>query len=90
MGSSAIHNFHLPLPGRLQLRLREAASREGVPATAIARRALEEWLNAKAREALASEISRYAAEAAGGPDDLDPALETASIQAWLAQDRRRK
>jgi len=90
MTGAATHNFHLPLSDRLQSRLREAASREGAPATAVARRALEEWLDAKEREALAAEIARYAAEAAGGPEDLDPRLEAASIQAWLSSERRAK
>jgi hypothetical protein len=88
--ASSPANFHLPLPGPLQVRLREAASREGVPATTIARRALEEWLDAKARDTLANEIARYAAEVAGSPEDLDPLLETASIRAWVAAERRRK
>ena len=88
MTGTASHNFHLPLPDRLGSRLREAAIREGLPATTVARRALEEWLDAKDREALAAEIARYAAEVAGGPEDLDPRLEAASIQAWLSAQRR--
>ncbi len=87
---SATANFHLPLPGPLRLRLREAASQEGVPATLIARRALEEWLDARARETLASEIARYAADVAGTPDDLDPALEAASIRTWVDAERKRR
>ena len=58
--------------------------------TAVARRALEEWPDAKEREALAAEIARWAAGAAGGPEDLDPRLEAASIQAWLSSERRAK
>jgi hypothetical protein len=57
--------------------LREAAEREGVPATVLARLALEEGLRAR-------ELTAYVEAAKGTADDLDPTLEGASIASWLA------
>jgi hypothetical protein len=88
MASSTHQNFHLPLSSHLQARLKVLSSREGVPATAIARRALDEWLRIREREAQAEEIARYAAEVSGSQDDLDRGLEEASIEAWLVSQRR--
>jgi hypothetical protein len=87
MKTATIKNFHLPLSPAQQAQLRRTAEREGVPATVIARRALEEWLKAREREERAREIAAYAAAAAGGPEDLDPALESASIANWLEEER---
>lgn len=87
MKVATVKNFHLPLSADQQAQLRRTAEREGVPATVIARRALEEWLRGREREERAREIGAYAAASAGGPEDLDPALESASIESWLAEER---
>lgn len=88
MKNATVKNFHLPLSSAQQAQLRRTAEREGVPATVIARRALEEWLRDREREERAREIAVYAAATAGGPADLDPALESASIESWLEVERR--
>lgn len=88
MKNASLRNFHLPIPAPVQVRLREAAEREGVPATVVARRALEEWLRDRDRRARAEQIGSYAAAVAGSRADLDPALEAASIEDWLNSGRR--
>ena len=88
MSSVADHNFHLPMPARLYRDLRAAAERRGVPATVLARRVLEEWLEAHRRLAVSEAIAAYAAGAAGSATDLDPELESAGLET-LARERER-
>ena len=38
-------NFHLPLPDSVYRRLRKEAEHRGIPATALAREAVEAWLD---------------------------------------------
>ncbi len=83
-----VRNFHLPLPGPLYRRLREAAERVNQPATTVARYALEQRLREHRRAVIREAIARYAAEAAGSRDDLDPDLEAASLQTWAQPNRR--
>jgi hypothetical protein len=78
----ALRNFHLPLPEPLYRRLREAASRANQPATAVARHAIERWLREHRRAVVREAVAHYAAQAGGSRDDLDPALEAASLEAW--------
>jgi len=80
MNGVARHNFHLPMPARLYRDLRAAAERRGVPATVLARQALEEWLEAHRRLAVSEAIAAYAAGAAGTTADLDPDLESAGVE----------
>ena len=75
-------NFHLPLPESTYQRLREAAERTNQPATVLARHAIETWLRQHRRTLVREAIARYAADMAGSPDDLDPALEAASLETW--------
>lgn len=72
-------NFHLPLSSELHSQLKQAAAEDGVTSTALARKALEGWLRARARRKLFSEISSYAAEVAGSQEDLDEEIESASL-----------
>lgn len=74
--------MHLPLPPELHADLREQAERYGVPATALAREAIEEWLERRRRERIAEEVRAYALEMAGGDADLDEDFEDAGIEAW--------
>lgn len=80
-----VRNFHLPLSDALYDRLSREAARRGRPATAVARAAIAEWLRAQERAALHREIAAYAAEMAGTEADLDPALESASVEYLLAE-----
>ena len=72
-------NFHLPLPGSVYRQLRKEADRRRVPATALAREAVEAWLEKLHREALHAEIAQYAQRQAGSTMDLDEPLEIAAV-----------
>jgi hypothetical protein len=73
-------NFHLPLPEQTWSGLRAEAERAQVPATALARQAIDWWLREQARKARHDEIAAWAAEMAGTDFDLDPVLESAGIE----------
>ena len=73
-------NFHLPLPERTYSDLRAEAERAQVPATALAREAIDWWLREQARKARTDQIAAWAAEMAGTRFDLDPVLELAGIE----------
>ena len=73
-------NFHLPLPEQTHSHLRAEAERAQVPATALAREAIDWWLRQQLRKARHDGIAAYAAEMAGTDLDLDPDLEAAGIK----------
>jgi hypothetical protein len=75
-----LKNFHLPLPEQTYIELRAEAERTKVPATTLAREAIDLWLRHQKRAARHSAISSYAAEMAGSGFDLDEDLESAGIQ----------
>jgi predicted transcriptional regulator len=81
MQKRAVRNFHLPLPEPLYRRLQDVAVRANRPATAVARYAIDSWLRQQCRTAVKEAIAAYAADAAGSHEDLDPALEAASLDA---------
>jgi hypothetical protein len=81
-----VRTFHLPLPVELHEDLRREAIVLGRPATEIVREALSQWLDARRRARIAEEIRSYAMAEAGGPFDLDPDLEDASLEHLLAAD----
>ena len=83
-------NFHLPLPEPTYQQLRAEAERTHVPATALAREAIDLWLRQQARKARQDAIAAYAEEMAGTNFDLDPVLEAAGIEYLLAADKERK
>lgn len=83
-------NFHVPLPEQTYTQLREAAERTQVPATTLAREAIDSWLQDQARRARGDAIAAYAAEMAGTPLDLDRDLETAGIEHLIKTGRVRK
>lgn len=80
-------NFHLPLPEQTYLRLRAEAERARVPATTLAREALDEWLRQQSRKARRDAIAAYAQEVAGTPVDLDTELESAGIEHLVKETR---
>jgi hypothetical protein len=88
--ATAVRNFHLPLPEPIYRRLKDAAERTSQPATALARYAIESWLREHRRTMVREAIARYAAGAAGSADDLDEALEAASVEALREPKPRRK
>jgi hypothetical protein len=73
-------NFHLPLPEQTYVALRAEAERTGVPATTLAREAVDWWLRQQYRKARHEAIAAYAAETAGTLLDLDADLESAGIE----------
>lgn len=73
-------NFHLPLPEQTYLGLRAEAERTGVPATTLAREAVDWWLRQQSRKARHDAIAAYATEMAGTRFDLDTDLESAGIE----------
>jgi hypothetical protein len=79
-GSEDMRNFHLPLPEQTYTQLRAEAERAQVPATALAREAIDWWLRQQVRKARHDQIAAYAAEMAGTHLDLDRELEAAGIE----------
>ena len=73
-------NFHLPLPEETYAHLRAEAERMRVPATTLARQAVDWWLREQHRKARQDAIAAYAAEMAGTQLDLDSDLESAAIE----------
>lgn len=73
-------NFHLPLPDDIYAQLRAVALRSKVPATALAREAIDVWLRQQVRKARHDAIAAYAAIAAGSALDLDADLEATGIE----------
>ncbi|MGO9231852.1 MAG: hypothetical protein ACLQKA_21880 [Bryobacteraceae bacterium] len=73
-------NFHLPLPEQTYTGLRAEAERTGVPATTLAREAVDWWLRQQVRKARHDAIAVYATEMAGTHLDLDADLESAGIE----------
>jgi hypothetical protein len=76
-------NFHLPLPEETYRGLRAEAARTGVPATTLAREAVDSWLRQQARKARHDAIASYATEMAGTRLDLDADLLSAGVEHLL-------
>ena len=76
-------NFHLPLPEQTYSQLRAEAERAQVPATTLAREAIDWWLRQQLRKARHDAIAAYAAEMAGTDFDLDSDLESAGTEHLL-------
>jgi hypothetical protein len=76
-------NFHLPLSDQTYMSLRAEAERTGVPATTLAREAVDGWLRQQVRKAWHEAIAAYAAQMAGTRLDFDANLESAAIEHML-------
>jgi hypothetical protein len=85
-----MRNFHLPLPEKTYEGLRKAAEAANVPATALAREAIDFWLRERVKKARHEAIARFAAEAGGTSLDLDRDLEQASIEHLLSSGKGTK
>jgi hypothetical protein len=81
-----VENFHLPLPEQTYVELRAEAERCHLPATSMARQAIQEWLRAKKKAATRRAIAVYASKMAGTEADLDSRLEAASVEYLLSGD----
>ena len=82
-------NFHLPLPEQVYEQLRAEAQRSQIPATSMARHAIQSWLAARKKTARKEEIAAYAAEMAGTEFDLDLELEAASSELLFSPEPRK-
>jgi hypothetical protein len=82
-----VKNFHLPLPEETYSQLRAEAERVKVPATNLARQAIDLWLRQSLKRARHEAIAAYAAQIAGTDLDLDPDLESAGIDHLLKTTR---
>ncbi|MBT1074920.1 hypothetical protein [Geobacter grbiciae] len=80
MKTAPMHNFHLPLPADVYEGLRDAARRLSVPATQLARQAVEEWVRRQRVNAVHEELASYAQAHVGTAADLDEILEGAAIE----------
>ena len=69
-------NFYLPLPEQTYKALSAEAERTGVPATTLARDAVDRWLRQQGRKVRHDAIAAYASEMAGTRLDLDTGLES--------------
>ena len=78
--SVVMKNFHVPLPEQTYDNLRAEAERMQVPATTLAREAVDWWLRQQFRKSRQQAIAAYAAEKAGTHLDLDSDLESAAIE----------
>ncbi|HEY6387886.1 MAG TPA: hypothetical protein VIX91_19590 [Candidatus Acidoferrum sp.] len=73
-------NFHVPLPEETYEHLKAAAAHSKVPATTLAREAIDFWLRQRLRKARRDAIAAFAAEVAGTSLDLDDDLEAAAVE----------
>ena len=73
-------NFHLPLPEQTYIELRAEAEQAQVPATTLAREAIDLWLRHQQKAKRSRAIAEYAQKMAGTKFDLDAALEKAGIE----------
>jgi predicted DNA-binding protein len=73
-------NLHVPLPGELHSALRDAAARLGKPATTVAREAIERYVLELRKQTIDLAIEAWAIEVAGSELDLDPMLESATVE----------
>jgi hypothetical protein len=83
-------NFHLPLPEETYSSLKAEAARARLPATTLAREAIDSWLRQQARSARHNAIVNYAKEMAGTNLDLNHDLESAGIEHLVNTNRKRR
>lgn len=88
MRSATTKNLHVPMPAGLYRRLRLAAEKQQRPATHVAREAIALWLDQQRRRTAEDDLRHYVETMAGTADDLDFALEAASV-GHLAKRRKR-
>jgi predicted transcriptional regulator len=87
--TSTQRNFHVPLPDEVHRQLREEAARRRLPATTLARQAIENWLEQRRAETLHEEIAAYAARHAATQFDLDEELQAAGIELLNQKPKKR-
>ena len=75
MPASTHKKLNLPLPEEMHTALFDEARRSGEPATRLARAAINEWLEKRARERRAEKVRRFALEHGGSKYDESVAAE---------------
>ena len=86
----AMKNFHLPLPEETYAQLRAVSTKTEIPATTLAREAIDAWLKAQARDARRAAMAEYADAVAGTLEDFDPDVEAAGLEHLAKMDPWRK
>ena len=86
MSVSETKKLSLPLPADMHAALFDESRRTGVPATRLARSAIEDWLEKRRQERRRDDVRRFAEQHAGGEYDLDPALEAVAAEEVLHYD----
>jgi|GEM_PF-5411552 len=81
-----MQNFHVPLTDETWTELKQEARKSRVPATRLAREALEEWLAVRRKLARDEAIRRYAQHHGGGPADLDETLAQTGVEHLMAEE----
>lgn len=81
-------NLHVPLPEELHSGLRSESKRTRRPATALARQAIQSWLEEQQKQALHREIAAFAERHKDTPLDLDPDLEQTSLEHLADTERK--
>jgi hypothetical protein len=83
-----MRNFHLPLPDQTYEELKAEARRSNIAATAMARHAIQTWLEVRQKAQRRKAIVDYAAAVAGTRLDLDPTLERATVEFLLKSESK--
>ncbi len=78
--SSSVHNLHVPIPAEMHAKLRQEAEQSGLPATAIARVAISDWLERAEILRIETDIANFASQFADTELDLDLGFEQAGIE----------
>ena len=86
MTASSHKKLNLPLPEEMHTALFDEARRSGEPATRLARTAINDWLEKRARERRTEQVRQFALEHAGNEYDRDPALESVAAEELLRFD----
>jgi len=79
-----VKNFHLPLPKQTYSRLKAAAERTQMPATALAREAIDLWLRLQLRKSRRQAIAAYAGQMAVPISTSTPSWSRPESSTWCA------
>ncbi len=78
MSMTTFKKLNLPLPEEMHKALFAESKHAGIPATRLARSAIQDWLDQRRQERRQEEIHEFAMENAGSDLDLDQYLEAAA------------
>ena len=78
MSVTTFRKLNLPLPEEMHKALFAESKHAGIPATRLARSAIQAWLDQQRQERRKEEIHKFAMKNAGSDLDLDQYLEAAA------------